>query len=99
MFTYVMNYFRCTGVISKIQVQESISTAHFLIINSIQLKCAIIEHCCIWKDKLAKLLLQLTCNMLRDSYHYTSQSTEKYKILCYIMHGIINDKLMPDVLL
>lgn len=95
--TYLMDYFRCTGVLNKVQVQETVSPVHFIIINSMQLKRAIIEHCCIWKDELAKLLLQLTCNMIKDSYHYTCKSTEKYErwnIVYYMRHGIINNEVL-----
>jgi hypothetical protein len=81
LFTYFMNYFRCTSVVNNVQLQESISPVHFIMINSMQLKHAIIEHCCIWQDKLAKLLLRLTYNRIRDSYRYTSENSEKYEIL------------------
>ncbi|PNF16790.1 hypothetical protein B7P43_G00884 [Cryptotermes secundus] len=68
---------RCTGVVNNVQLQESVSPVHFIMINSMQLKHSIIEHCCIWQDKLAKLLLQLTYNRIRDSYHYTKENSEK----------------------
>jgi hypothetical protein len=50
-----------------------------------QLKDAIVECCCLWQDKLAKLLLRLTYDKIRGSYHYTSENTEKYELLCVVI--------------
>jgi hypothetical protein len=50
-----------------------------------QLKQVIIEHCRLWKDKLAQLLLQLTYDKIMDSYRYTKENTEKYEILCIML--------------
>lgn len=77
-----MNCFRYNEISYNIQMQESVSPVHFIIINTMQLKDAIIERCCLWQDKLAKLLFRLTYNKIRDSYNYTSENTEKYELLC-----------------
>jgi len=45
-----------------------------------QLKDAIVECCCVWQDKLSKLLLRSTYNKIRTSYHYTSKNTQKYEL-------------------
>jgi dynein heavy chain len=76
-----MNCFRYNEIANNVQMQESVSPVHFIIINSMQLKDAIVEHCYLWQDKLAKLLLRLTYNKIRDSYCYNSENTEKYELL------------------
>ena len=83
--TYLMNCFRYNEIAYNVQMQESVSPVHFIIINSMQLKDAIVECCCLWQDKLAKLLLQLTYDKLQGSYHYTSENTEKYELLCVVI--------------
>jgi hypothetical protein len=52
VFTYLMNYFRYKEVINNVQMQESISSVYFIMINCIQLKEAIIERCQLWQDNL-----------------------------------------------
>jgi hypothetical protein len=81
---YLMNCFRCNEIAYNVQMQESVSPVHFIVINSMQLKDSIVECCCLWQDKLAKLLLQLTYEKIRDSYCYTSENTEKYELLCIV---------------
>jgi len=66
-------------------MRESTSLVHFILVNSMQLKQVIIEHCRLWKDKLAQLLLQLTYDKIMDSYRYTKENTEKYEILCIML--------------
>jgi hypothetical protein len=74
-------------------MQESVSPVHFIIINSMQLKDAIVECCHLWQDKLAKLLLRLTYDKIWDSYRYTSENTEKYELLVFCKkYGIMKVK-------
>jgi len=82
---YLMNCFRYNEIAYNVQMQESVLPVHFIVINSTQLKDAIVECCCLWQDKLAKLLLRLTYDKIRGSYHYTSESTEKYELLCVVI--------------
>ena len=82
---YLINCFRYNEIACNVQMQESVSPVHFIIINSMQLKDAIVECCCVWQDKLAKLLLRLTYDKIRSSYHYTSKNTEKYALLFVVI--------------
>nr|XP_012223058.1 PREDICTED: dynein heavy chain 2, axonemal-like [Linepithema humile] len=64
-------------VVDSVQLQETMTTVHFLDINSDGLKATIIEHCSIWQQKLTTLLLRMTDAMVDHVYHYIAENSAK----------------------
>ncbi|KAK4876213.1 hypothetical protein RN001_012635 [Aquatica leii] len=64
------NIGRYTEVANNVQIQESISSVHFIVVNSVELKRAIIDHCIEWQQQLCSLLYKLTEIKLNDVYTY-----------------------------
>ncbi|XP_072759448.1 dynein axonemal heavy chain 2 [Anoplolepis gracilipes] len=64
-------------VMNNVQLQETMTTVHFLNINSDGLKATIIEHCSIWQQKLTALLLRMTDAMVDHIYHYIAENSTK----------------------
>ncbi|EZA48745.1 Dynein heavy chain 2, axonemal [Ooceraea biroi] len=64
-------------VVDNVQLQETMTTVHFLSINSDGLKATIIEHCSIWHQKLTTLLLRMTDAMIDHVYHYVAENSTK----------------------
>jgi len=64
-------------VMNSVQLQETMTTVHFLDINSDGLKATIIEHCSIWQQKLTALLLRMTDAMVDHIYHYIAENSTK----------------------
>ncbi|XP_025155769.1 dynein heavy chain 2, axonemal [Harpegnathos saltator] len=66
---------RYFDVVVSVQLQETMSTVHFLDINSDGLKSTIIEHCSVWQQKLTGLLLRITDGMVNHVYHYIADNS------------------------
>lgn len=67
---------RYTEVANNVQVQESVSSVHFIVVNAVDLKKAVIEHCIAWQGKLCALLNKLTEQKINDVYVYMSDNGE-----------------------
>ncbi|KAB0795300.1 hypothetical protein PPYR_12139 [Photinus pyralis] len=70
------NIGRYTEVANNVQIQESTTAVHFIVVNSVELKRAIIEHCVEWQSKLCALLKKLTYEQINHVYTYINTNTE-----------------------
>lgn len=57
-----------TGIINRVQLQETTTNVHFLIIISSPLKTAIVQHCKQWQKQLEELLLKLATNKIEHVF-------------------------------
>lgn len=71
------NIGRYTEVANNVQVQETISVVHFIMINAGDLKKSIIDHCILWQQMLCNLLLRMTTKRIEDVYEYIRANSEK----------------------
>lgn len=75
------NIGRYTEVANNVQVQETVTAVHFIIVNSIELKKAIVNHCIEWQQKLCALLYKITDRMISHVYVYVRKNGELYVFL------------------
>ncbi|XP_063992510.1 dynein axonemal heavy chain 2-like [Diachasmimorpha longicaudata] len=68
---------RYTEVANNVKMQETVTTVHFLDINSDRLKAAIIKDCSLWQQKLTGLLLRITQMTLDGLYQYIAENSDK----------------------
>lgn len=68
---------RYTEVANNVLMQETVTSVHFLDINSDRLKLAIIGHCSQWQEKLTALLLQMTMSLVDELYKYMAENQIK----------------------
>lgn len=59
------------------ELQETMTTVHFLDINADGLKATINEHCSIWQQKLTDLLFRVTDAMVDHVYYYIAENSTK----------------------
>lgn len=71
------NIGRYTEVANDVQMQETISVVHFIMINAADLKKSIIDHCIQWQQMLCQLLLKMTNDKIDDVYTYIKVNIEK----------------------
>lgn len=71
------NIGRYTEIANNVQVQDSMTAVHFILVDSSELKRAIIEHCVEWQTKLCTLLHKLTLEKISHVYEYTNEYSEK----------------------
>lgn len=74
-------------VINSVQLQEAMTTVHFLDINSDGLKATIIEHCSIWQQKFATLLLRITNAMVDHVYHYIAENSTELVVRLIVIQN------------
>lgn len=65
---------RYTDVVSSVQMLETISPVHFLLVNSSALKQAISEHCVVWGSRFSSLLRKLAFEKINHIYEYTTDN-------------------------
>ncbi|XP_031338901.1 dynein heavy chain 2, axonemal-like isoform X2 [Photinus pyralis] len=70
------NIGRYTEVANNVQIQESVSNVHFIVVNSVELKKSIIDHCIDWQNNLCALLHKLTVEKVRHVYAYIHTNSE-----------------------
>ncbi|XP_025835309.1 dynein heavy chain 2, axonemal-like [Agrilus planipennis] len=70
------NIGRYTEVANNVQIQETISNVHFIVVNSTELKKSIVEHCFLWQEKLCKLLHDMTVEKIDAIYDYVELYSE-----------------------
>lgn len=68
---------RYTEVANNVQMQDTVTTVHFIDVNCDTLKQAIIDHCSLWQQKLTGLLLQLTEGKINYVYNYITENGKK----------------------
>lgn len=71
------NIARYTELANNVQIQETVSSVHFMQINCADLKHAIIDHCLEWQEKLNSLLFKMTENKIGELYDYMKFNTEE----------------------
>lgn len=70
------NIGRYSEVANNVQMQETVTAVHFIVVNSVDLKKEIIEHCIQWQEKLCKLLYKLTSERVNYIYDYMKENGE-----------------------
>lgn len=60
---------------NNVQMQDTISFVYFVVINSMLLKRAIIEHCFEWQNKLTALLRRMTKTIMDNIYKYIQDNS------------------------
>lgn len=71
------NIGRYTEVINNVQIQETITPVHFILVNSSDLKRSITDHCVEWQTKLCDLLYKLTIGKIKHVYEYSKTNSEQ----------------------
>ncbi|KAF5308522.1 hypothetical protein FQR65_LT06187 [Abscondita terminalis] len=69
------NIGRYTEVANNVQIQEFVSSVHFIVVNSVELKKAIIGHCIEWQQRLCDLLNKLTDQKVASVYKYINTNS------------------------
>lgn len=67
---------RYTEVANNCQIQETVTSVHFILLNCGDLKKSIIAHCIEWQEKLCALLFKLTLEKVDHIYEYTKKNSE-----------------------
>ncbi|XP_071050357.1 dynein axonemal heavy chain 2 isoform X2 [Onthophagus taurus] len=65
---------RYTEVINNIQMQETMTAVHFILVDSSELKREISEHCLDWQRKLCALLYKMTVDKINHVFLYTKKN-------------------------
>ena len=74
-------------IANNVQIQETVTTVHFLDVNADRLKGAIIEECSVWQQKIIGVLYRQTLNMVNHVYHYIAENSKKWVLhIKYIMN-------------
>ena len=60
------------------QMQETILTIQYVLLDSSPLKFAILAHCQEWQNKFTGLLYEIATNSLNDVDSYIDQMKDKY---------------------
>lgn len=71
------NIGRYTEIANNVQIQEAVTVVHFIRINCVALKKAIIEHCIEWQLKLCELLHIITIRNIDHVYDYVKFNSEQ----------------------
>lgn len=72
------NIGRYTEIANNVEMQETVTSVHFIVVNSVDLKKSIIEHCVQWQSKLCKLLHKITEQSINHLYNYVKTNGELY---------------------
>jgi len=65
-------------VANNVQMQETILTIQYVLLDSSPLKFAILAHCQEWQNKFTGLLYEIATNSLNDVDSYIDQMKDKY---------------------
>ncbi|XP_031370853.1 dynein heavy chain 2, axonemal [Apis dorsata] len=100
--TFDSDISRYTMIANNVQIQETMTSVHFLDVNSDRLKGAIIEECSIWQQKLIGVLFRQTQNMMNHVYHYIAENSKKISkeptdLITMQQAMQLFDKLMADI--
>ena len=69
---------RYTEVANNVQMQETILTIQYVLLDSSPLKFAILAHCQEWQNKFTGLLYEIASSSLNDVSKYIDTMKEKY---------------------
>lgn len=102
---------RYTEVENIIQIQETIQTIQFILLDCSPLKVNLLGHCKVWQNRLTELLLKLATQSLNKLVQYFEDNTKKvlippethydldtsYKLLDTLQNNIpnIQDQIVP----
>lgn len=75
--TFDSDISRYTMIANNVQIQDTVTSVHFLDVNADRLKGAIIEECSVWQQKLIGVLFRQTLNMVNHVYHYIAENSKK----------------------
>ncbi|XP_057654894.1 dynein axonemal heavy chain 2 isoform X2 [Diorhabda carinulata] len=70
------NIARYTEMANNVNIQETVTSVHFMQINCAELKEAIIAHCIEWQEKLCTLLFKMTDAKIKELYGYIRTNSE-----------------------
>jgi len=71
---------RYTEVANNVQMQETIMTIQFVLLDSSPLKFAILAHCQEWQNKFTGLLYEIATNRLAEVNNYLNAMKDKYVV-------------------
>jgi len=74
---------RYTEVANNVQMQETILTVQFVLLDSSPLKFAILAHCQEWQNKFTGLLYEIATNRLNEVDSYLNNMKNKFVALVY----------------
>jgi len=89
---YVCVY-RYTEVANNVQMQETILTIQFVLLDSSPLKFAILAHCQEWQNKFTGLLYEITSSHLSEVNNYLHNM--KTKSVATLLHYTVWLKKRP----
>ena len=69
---------RYTEVANNVQMQETILTIQFVLLDSSPLKFAILAHCQEWQNKFTGLLYEIATSRLSEVNNYLNSMKNKY---------------------
>jgi len=69
---------RYTEVANNVQMQETILTIQYVLLDSSPLKFAILAHCQEWQNKFTGLLYEIATSSLNDVNSYIDTMKDKY---------------------
>lgn len=75
--TFDSDISRYTMIANNVQMQDTMTSVHFLDVNADRLKGAIIEECSVWQQKLIGVLFRQTQTMVNHVYHYIAENSKK----------------------
>ena len=82
---------RYTEVANNVQMQETILTIQYVLLDSSPLKFAILAHCQEWQNKFTGLLYEIATSSLNDVNSYIDTMKDKY------VNGAVEDsRLRPS---
>ncbi|XP_043277760.1 dynein axonemal heavy chain 2 [Venturia canescens] len=74
--TFDADIARYAEVANNVQMQETITSIHFVEVNAERLKAAIVEQCALWQHKLTQLLLRMTEAKVDHVYKYIAENAK-----------------------
>jgi len=80
---------RYTEVANNVQMQETILTVQFVLLDSSSLKFAILAHCQEWQNKFTGLLYEIATSRLSEVNNYLINMKNKYVGTSVVLHSIV----------
>lgn len=75
-----MSIFRYIEVENSIQIQETLQTIQFILLDCSRLKLSLLSHCHEWQNRFTALLLKLATQSLHKIIRYFDENTQKVMI-------------------
>lgn len=86
LIIYIFIFDRYSTTANNVQLLETISPVHFLLINSTALKQAISDHCAMFSTIVSNLLRKLAFEKINNIFQYTSENGTKWvsPVKCFV---------------